>query len=433
MGRAPDVASGWRVSGATVLEPALPRITRHHLSFSRRWLAKSCLWWARPEVVLDPRTSSEPAAVGTATHACVEKPGLSPEEAAAAEGLTGVAVERVVDLVTAWRREWPEMRGSVNGWANEVAVAFDAATGEARILPSPGGHRDYSSATPTEVTGTLDLVGTCFDGSMVNADLKTGRKLATVEDHLPQLEAGAVALARVYALDTVNVAIAHLSPDGIAWDERTLDAFDLAMAADAMADEVRRIPTSVPKPGTHCDWCPAKLSCPETLARVEEVLPVEHTGGRVRLPITGAPASDEEAAALYTAVRVLQAWAEGRWAVLRQYVDTRPLPLPDGTMWGKIERNGKETFDLSSLAFEVLGKHLGDAYEGVVSHDTSKAAIERAIRKLTDGKRGELGKRKQALYTELRAIGAMKSGKPYVVYDTILGTTESKKEQEVEE
>lgn len=403
---------------------------RHHLSFSRRWLARLCLYWARPEVAIDPRVPNGPADVGTATHSCVEDDSLSAADAAAAQGLEGADAQRVADLVDAWRREAPAIFED-EPWQHEVAVAYDVESGEARVLPSSGKHRDYSSARPTEVVGTLDLVLVDpVNGYVINADVKTGYKRAVVEDHLPQLAAGAVALIKVHGGESADVAILHVAPEGVRQDWKTLDHFDLAVTASEMRDEVRGIPTSVPKPGDHCKWCPAKLSCPETHRTVEEVLSVV-APSVVRLPLAGAPASDEEARLLLGALPLIEAWVENRRNALKAYADTKPIDLGDGRRWGKIERNGKETFDLQEAAVAVLREKLGDAFGVAVSYETSKAAIERAVRRVTAGKRGVTGKMRDEVLAALREVGALKAGKPYVVFDEI--KTKSDTETEVEE
>ena len=300
-----------------------------------------------------------------------------------------------------------------------MPVAFDGQTDTARELPS-GGQRDYSAATDDELPGTVDQHVVDELGAVV-LDLKTGRGPHTVAAHLHQLEHGAVALARMHGLDEVRIVVAHVTPDGVVVDERVLDALDLEAAAQAMTSELARIPTAEPVDGMHCRWCPARGICPKTTALVAEVLS-EAVPAR-RLPLVGAIEDDETARALLEGLPLLEAWVDDRWKQLKTYAERGAVSLGNGKAWGKVEKPGREKIDLTVKgAIDAINTALGPAAEVALEVETSKSAIERGVRKQLagegGGKRGDLGKRKDAILETLRTLGALKRGASFTAFET---------------
>ncbi len=407
-------------------------MSTHHYSASKREIGAWCLYWARPDVILPPREASAAADLGTALHEgaseeaepdferfaeLVASGDTSPESLAERYRLSAGAAKRLVDLVDAWRAWWPTYNGG-RAWRAEVPFAFDGQTDTARELPSQG-QRDYSAATDDELPGTVDQHVVDEHGAVI-LDLKTGRGPHRLADHVRQLEHGAVVLARMHGLDEVRIVVAHVTPDGVVVDERVLDAFDLEAAAQAMTAELARIPTAEPVDGTHCRWCPARGICPKTTALVAEVLP-----GALperRLPLVGAVEDDETARAFIEGLPLLEAWVDDRWKQVRAYAERGAVPLGSGRVWGKVEKPGREKVDLEVKgAIDAINEALGPAAEVALEVETSKSAIERGVRKQLagegGGKRGDLGKRKEAILEALRKLGALKRGAPFTVFE----------------
>ena len=411
---------------------AVARAARHHLSASRRYIAQHCLWWARPEVVLDPRSSSDAASLGSALHRAAElgQDGEEVDLAAVAlqYGLSKQQTEELRDLFDQWFCWWT-LQHAGRSWCSEVALAYDPLTDAARALPSQGA-RDYSRATPDEICGTLDLLVVDLDGAE-NVDLKTGRGSHSVQDHLLQLEHGAVAMARIHGLDEVTVKTAHVTPAGVLVTRRTLDVFALDAAALTMRDELRRIPTAQPNPGDHCGWCPAKGSCPETLRLVQQVL----GDVSVDVPITDPVDSQPVARALLDGLPRVEAWVKARRKLLEDFAKREPVDLLDGRRWGSVEKRGYEDFDLSVVgAVEFLRDVLGVAADVAIEVDTNKSAIQRALRRLLasrpESKRGDAGTMERLILQRLRELGALVRGKPYQKFEIIKASKSEEQEED---
>lgn len=410
----------------------------HHLTASKRKLGKSCLWWARPSVVLDPRSMSPAASFGVAFHECVERDetqrdeGVETTPTAKKYGLSDSAEMDLYQLYWGvWRPWWKEKRG-YRTWRTEVAFAYDTKTDTARELPSEG-HRDYSKAGPSDLCGTVDLFVVDEYGATV-IDVKTGYSQHDIESHLDQLEHGAVCIARVYNLDRVTVAVAHATLWGVQFHERVLDAFALDAAGLAMREQIESIPTAKPHKGEHCRWCPARASCPETLQAVGAA--VKSAGVQNVTTLLEPPVDNASALALLDALPRLESWIAERRKALETYAESTPIDLGDGKVWKPVEKPGKDRFDLDVQGAvdkirEILGEHATVALE----MSTSKAAIDRAVRrKLSQEHNDKRGAHKpivQSVLESLRTLGALKRSAATRVFEvTEAGKEESKENDE---
>jgi hypothetical protein len=405
----------------------------HHYSASGRKRGKTCLWWARPDVTLDAKTTNEAMALGTAFHSCaqytIENQPVDVVAIATENGLSTSATRDLCDMYETWLA-WFKAQPAKE-WFTEVALAYDTATDTARMLPTEG-QRDYSKALPTEIPGTVDAY-TFEEGALVVYDWKTGRAKHNVDGYLTQLEHGALSLARVFNVDEARVKICHVTTTEVRESERVIDPFDLQAAAWAMTSELNSIAGAEPVEGSQCDWCPAKASCPKTQTVVAEV----QANVGVRLPMLGAEVQDDATAiALLAALPRLEAWLKQQWASLEAYATKKPVPLPEGKLWGRLEKPGRERIDLDvSGAVGYLRESLGACADVAIEQSTSKAAIDRAVKRLLapsgGGKRGEQKKRVVAVLENLRELGAIKRSANVVTFETFEESaqeTESEKE-----
>lgn len=371
------------------------------LSASKLALAAECLWSFRPDVELPEQSTSVAAELGTALHAVAEGHDFA---AVAAAG--GFDADDLVALVAEWRAWW-SVYSAGRRWEAEASYAFDTATGRARRLASDR-HRDYSSASPTEICATLDAV--TIDGIPTVLDLKTGFGAKTLAAYRKQVEFGALCIARVHNLERVRVAIAHVTAAGVFVDETTeatdLDAFDLDAIAEDVRNLVIQVPGSVPRPGPHCSplFCAARPVCPATLAALAEA-PIPKP-----LATTGEVQSDEDAERLLVGIPLLEAWCKERQAaVRRRALATGGVRMSDGHVYlATIDTRETIRLDVPG-ALEVLRAVLGEHTELALTVKTSKAGIERAARAATGGQRGALGRMKATAIEALREAGAIKT------------------------
>jgi PD-(D/E)XK nuclease superfamily len=407
---------------------------------SRGDLAERCLYWARPDIELPRHGESSAAAdLGSALHevAAAEaldfdeleggdelfgvlvrfEPGISPAEVAERWALAPSAVEELQLLRDAWRSFWMDFSLG-RSFRTEVPFAFDTATGTARELPSTG-QRDYSACTATEIPGTVDAIALDLgEGRVVVVDLKTGKGPKRVADYRRQLLHGAVCAARAYGVERARIAIAHVTADGVRLDEEDVGAEELEEAAQSLVRDLARLPLAAPMPGLHCSarYCPLRATCPATVALVAQadVDELQH------VPLRGDVEDERQARALALGLPRLAAWIDDRRRALRAFVDARgAVRLDDGHAFGRFEEE-RETPRLDVHgAREALEGVLGDRIEFALEVKTTKAAIERAARRVAadlGGRRGELKKIKTAAFAALRAAHAMKRSR-FTVYE----------------
>lgn len=399
---------------------------RHHLSASRIGVARRCLWWARPDVVLPERETTEASELGTALHEAAEEHAEDLEEdlrAAAADGDIAAIAERrglapakaaeLRALYDAWRDWWATYSGGAP-WRAEVPFAIDLATGEARELPSTG-QRDYSAARETEIPGTVDVVLVEEDEAVV-VDLKTGRPPKRVSMYWDQLLHGAIAARRVLGAERVRVVIAHVTPDGVETDKAALDGFDLDLAlAELRATFAGAIESAEPRPGPHCKGCPAAAVCPETSRALAEIAP---DPDRRRL-LSGPIEDVEHARILVQGLPLLKAWIKEREKALEAFASREPVPLGEGLWFGAVEHAGTERIEVDRAALEVIRRHLGAAADDAIEMKATKTGIERGARAalVASGQKRGIGKLKDAVLEDLRKAGRVKRGAPHTRFE----------------
>lgn len=379
-------------------------MTRHRLTGSRIELADAgCLYWARPDVALPARTESAASALGSATHEAAQISGetapdrtVDEEEledalrdaatsswvggaecvpvVAAKWGLTPSATEALSELYEAWYAWWREFVPDGASILYEVPYAWDTTTWQARQLPSKG-PRDYSDATWSEVTCTLDAVIRGVDGSVTVVDLKTGRRRHRPASEHAQLAMGAMCVAGVTGAREVRVVLAKIQPGHVYVDEATLDVLTLDTRALSLAAHVLAIDSAEPVPGTHCSalYCPAIAVCegPRALAgRVPELARA----------LSVAIETEAHAAAALLAVKPLQAFVDElkRGAVAWAETHGGSVRMPDGSVMRRTPQP-RRTVD-PDLALPVLRRELGVTAEDLIKtrRSVSVAAIERA-------------------------------------------------------
>ncbi|AUX28117.1 MULTISPECIES: PD-(D/E)XK nuclease family protein [Sorangium] len=403
---------------------------RHRITASRIALARRCSWWARPDVDLPEGESSPATDLGTALHALAEQESAAAAgdddlDEAAVEGrfrqlVCGEAEEQagaglapteraaLGELAAAWRAWWGAWPHSGAPAERERALALDVATGAARPLVGAA-HRDYADATPDEVPGTLDLQVDALEQPIV-VDYKTGRGPHEVDDHVDQLTHGAACVARITGAQRVIVAIAWVTPEGVRWSERKLDAFDVAVFVEELRRMIAGLPKARPRPGLHCDalYCPARSVCPATRALLLEAqVPLE---ARRRLPLVGPVKTEEQAFAILVAAPLLQSWIGERIKAAKTFADEHDGVRDPGS--GKVYKGRPQKRETPRLdvqgAFEALRGVLPPEVVHAAVKTTSKTSFDALGKALRAAKVQGAKDLEQQVREALRRAGALK-------------------------
>lgn len=315
----------------------------------------------------------------------------------------------------------------------EVAIAYDVETDTAREL-GRGAGRVYETVTDSEIPCCLDVVGVREEEVQVSpgvylqrkrriglvVDWKTGwltRKKRVENDW--QLKFGALAVARLYDLDVVEVQLINLSEGKPYVQRRVYTIVDLAQIAVEVGEfydravEVRSLHAAGKLPakyelGEWCEQCPARDLCPARLSLVRAALD--------RKPADIARLSDEEVADLYrrltNAKRLINQTLEQLKGIVMA-PGRGPVFLSeesDGKLryLAPIVSEGNEQVD-GPITYEVVAKMLGEEYARIAAPpDATKKGIKAAVRKAReDGRvrRGYGEKTEKAILAELRKRG----------------------------
>jgi hypothetical protein len=215
--------------------------------------ALACPASIRSGLVLVDDEAGAAADTGTAFHMLAEA------------HIDGVCIEPVfppkADAVRAHRMyarwaPWWEATHGAHPWRSELALAISIETGAARVLTTRG-HRDYSDARDDEVVGTVDAIAV-LDDRILLRDWKTGNPRAvTSAAKNGQLRLLALAAARAFDRDLVEVAPVFVSDLADPWEEpATLDLLDLDLFEDELHEAVGLREIEPPRGGLHCKYCP---------------------------------------------------------------------------------------------------------------------------------------------------------------------------------
>jgi hypothetical protein len=302
------------------------------------------------------------------------------------------------------------------GTQYEVAFAFDVATGAARLL-GVGLERQYGTIAPTEIAGTLDVIrNPVAEGEIPEVlDYKFDgyESHSPAPDVNPQLLFGGLCLQRLYGYSNVRLTLIHFRPDGSHWAEsstRDMDGFDFDCYALRLRELVDRVhmaedgvyakKTPDVRRGPWCRYCPAIVHCPAVVAMVaaaasnpgatvEEIrLAMNEQGG---LEVRRAAASKA-----YLRLKQIEDALKPWKTALYMFASEHSIDLGDGKVYGQVDIP-KETVD-GKLARQVLATlHGGPVAEAACSFDTSKAAIERALRPVWEAQK--------KVWEERKAVG----------------------------
>ena len=383
-------------------------------------LAAACGYAWSPHAPRWPRREwqdSDAAAFGRAfadgIDAAIHRREWSPPE-----GMTPSETQRLTLTIEAAHRHVVEDLAP-DQFIAEVAYLYEVRTG--RVTSST---RDVVMRPPDgHIGGAIDLI-TRGPRGLVVTDWKTGRSRGAAVASW-QLRVYALWAARYYGVEDVTIEMAYPSPDGCPVNAASLDALELALIESDLRALLARLPQAVPTPGAHCHerYCPIVAVCPVTqrsLAQIEGA-----TSAATRLPLVPTIETPEQAARVRRGLKMVEAAIPSLRAALEAYVDAHgPVDMGDGTVFGALTHDGRRKIDITRPgALSAVRAYLGEHVDEALDVSTSKAALERAMRrKLTrEGmtERGALSRAMAPLMRELEALGAVKVGAPWTTYEEI--------------
>lgn len=282
----------------------------------------------------------------------------------------------------------------------ELAFAYNPETDTARELGRISRDEYAKLVRDDELPGKSDLI-IKGNGRVIVVDYK-GLGAVDDADRNAQTATYALMVARAWGFDEVDVAIVYRA----AWRRpsyATLNALDLAAHGDRLRrlrndiEAARVTPQLFLNDGSHCRYCPSFLTgCPR----------VESLQRRVANQDAPVPFADDDEAAraldLLSRIKMLAGRIEG---ALKARAAERPIPLPDGRVFGPHEKLGNRVID-GDAAYEVLREKYGqEVADKAVTRKATQKGIEEALKKA--GVKGATGV-KDRLVKQLEADGKVK-------------------------
>jgi PD-(D/E)XK nuclease superfamily protein len=332
-------------------------------------------WLALPHV----NTTSPYAERGTAIHEYLEAIQGGADPAAALEAVP---------------EEWRSICAAIDidrlpkGLAAEVAFAYDVESGKARELGRSLG-RNYTGLGPTEIAGTLDVVGVSEDAVYV-LDWKTGWTDVPLPASNFQLRVGGLAAARAYRKGLAVLELGRIKENGAVWkpEPAELDDFDL----DAFAAEVRPVLARVRAAqeqaferggdpdvtvGPWCKHCPAWQACPAQATLIARVA----SGADFDAFEAMKPMTKQTAGLAWAKAKEIDRLNERLKAACHAALDELgELELPSGMLLRTVLAEGNEQLD-GRVVYQVLREmHGQELAEAAIEIDASKASITRALK-----------------------------------------------------
>lgn len=259
----------------------------------------------------------------------------------------------------------------------EIAVAYDYASGKARVLGN-GIKRMYGQLATAEIAGTIDLL-IIGDGWALVVDYK-GFKPGDVE---AQLLLGAIATHAIYGVDVATLVVPEMgAPTHQLLDWAELEVFrqrlvrlyqDVAQARAVVAEG--RVPST--NEGDHCRYCPAVDHCPAKHALLKRMV----SGDSLTTVEMMAPLDKATAPAAYSMLRAMEAMIQRVRKMVYAYAEESPIPLGDGRVFGYRPTKGSDELD-ADIVYDEARKLYGQAFaDDAVTREATKAAIKRAAKK----------------------------------------------------
>lgn len=278
----------------------------------------------------------------------------------------------------AYTERWPE-----HHWRAEVAYAYDISLDTGRLL-GVGINRAYGELAPFERPGTIDAEGWNEQSRhLVIVDRKSFEEQTPAAQN-PQLRFLALAASRVLRPLRITVAINH-QLHGM--DVAELDAFDL----DVIPHQLKEIEYGVARArlaardgmmvpfntGRHCRWCPAFANCPR---QTELVALARRDDEDPELAMSTTVVDESDAPDVYQLWKRLGILHKRVGESLFALAASRPIPIGNGKMFGRVTKQGNEKLDgdvVYQTVKELHGQLVADA---AVERKATKTKLKTALK-----------------------------------------------------
>jgi len=328
----------------------------HRASGSKTDLLLECQYWARGDVEVPADEAGQPAKDGNATHAIAEAfllyEELTVEDACKKHGGDPDRVN------TLWQSAYPAYRSfrGLHGGLATPEVAFVYSTTDSVWELERSEHRDYGVVRANEIPATADIViAPAHQGEPPTViDLKTGDpESLPLPERSGQLRTLGLMVARSLGASEVVVGFVIATDDGQSARLRfgTLDALDLEMHEARLTAALEAIPNAQPKPGPHCDYCPARTCCPATVRALASVaeLPVAD----IEKIAASSIQTPEDAGKAYVRLKVLKDAVRAVESRIKEVVEQQgPAPSRPGKKL-VLASKSRETFSQERLRTRV--------------------------------------------------------------------------------
>jgi len=315
--------------------------------------------------------------------------------------------DTLADIPEEYREECEaiDTEGLPTGLAAEVTFAWDSETLEVREL----GRcltRDYSKARPTEIVGTIDVLGVS-DTEVYVGDYKGHAPVDVVGN--AQLMLAALCACRLYGKDRATLEIIQVRGSSNHRKRTTVDLFDLGVFEVALQSLVGRIrhASTLQRPdvteGTHCRWCSAFEACP---AKTAHLVHLAHGSAANEVELLN-PLSPETAAEAYRQWLAAKSLVKRMGSILHAYAAERPIELGDGRYFGRHEKPGRESLDGDVTYAQIREAYGQEAADIAVKRTATKKGIEAAVRhvKSTAGLSGSMKAENAKVLEAIRDAG----------------------------
>lgn len=270
----------------------------------------------------------------------------------------------------------------VLGLAAEVALAYNVSTGTGREL-GRGAGRLYDDVGIDELPCTLDVLGVRELPNVRRGfvgDYKAGYQTQRAASEVVQLDFGALAAARTYNLDVVEVQLIQVREGVKPWiDKRVIEGFEIDMFEEMLRDkhaewkklraEYRQgvIPDRFVT-GDHCNNCAAREWCPaqSTLVRSMIARPDDPLATLDRF----ATLTDADLAVIWERIGTAQSALSQLKKRILGIAGSRPINL--GT--GKPGRERWLTAVVGGGKEKISGEHAFDAIAELHTEEVATAA-----------------------------------------------------------
>lgn len=298
---------------------------------------------------------------------------------------------------------------SPDGYAAEVAFAFDVVTGGAIELHRKG-DRDYSMCGETQIPGTADVVALVGDDGVYVADWKFGWKDLPEPAVNWQFRFLALAAARAYGRTHARVEMIRVGKDGTPYRvPAALDAFDLAEVAcdlrELHANGLRWAHAGGPPPvktGAHCEGCASLKFCPASQALVSAPRPMTEAY------VAGLGAiTREREVEVVEFMRWFGAVYENVKQAVHDYALLHPIRMPDGSVYGP--RSWRRTQPFGVEAWRYLAERFGEEVAWKACEISSTwTKVEGLVRKQAEASGEKYTHAVRRVRAELEQQGAVK-------------------------